>query len=53
MGHEHVIINPCMYFSRNETRELVMWLSWGDDNQIMGILHVVKDKSENCQNKLN
>ena len=42
IGHEQSIADPCMYFSRNKASELVRWLSWVDDNLIVGLSHVMK-----------
>ena len=35
-----------MYFSRNKAGELAIWLSWVDDNLIVGLPHIVKDEGE-------
>ena len=35
-----------MYFSRNKPGEIVIWLSWVDDNLIVGLPQVVKDEGE-------
>ena len=35
-----------MYFTRNKAVELVIWLSWVDDNLIVGSLHIMKDKGK-------
>ena len=32
MGQKQSIAGPCMYFSRNKACELVIWLSWVDNN---------------------
>ena len=36
MAHEQSIADPCLYFSRNKNGELAIWLSWVDDNLIVG-----------------
>ena len=46
MGHEQSIADPCRYFSMNKAGELVIWLSWMDDNLIVGLPQVVKDENE-------
>ena len=44
IGHKQSITDPCMYFSRKKNGELVIWLSWVDDNHIVGLLQVTKDE---------
>ena len=51
MGHKQSIADPCMYFSSNKAGELAIWLSWVDDNLIVGLPQVVKDEDENGQKK--
>ena len=46
MGDEQHIADPCMYFSKNKVRELAIWLSWVDDDIILGTLHVMKVEGE-------
>ena len=46
MEHKQSIADPCVYFSRNRNGELVIWLSWVDDNLIGGLLQVVKDEGK-------
>ena len=35
-----------MYFSRNKAGELAIWLSWVNDNLIIGLPQVVKDEGK-------
>ena len=44
MEHKQSIADPCMYFSRNKAGELVISLSWMEDNLIVGLPHEVKDE---------
>ena len=44
--HEQSVSDPCMYFSMKRNGESVIWLSWFDDNPIIGALHVMKDEGE-------
>ena len=53
MGHKQSIAVPYMYFSRNKAVELAIWLSWVDDNVIIGLSHVVKDEGENSKRNQN
>ena len=46
MGHKHSIADPYMYFSRNKTRELAIWLSWVEENLIAGLLHIMTVEGE-------
>ena len=46
MGHKHSIADPCIYFYRNKTGELAIWQIWLDDNLIVVLPHVVKDKGK-------
>ena len=46
MGHKQSIADPCMYFSSNKAGELAIWLSWVDDNLIVGLPQVVKDEGK-------
>ena len=39
-------VDSCIYFSWNKPGELAIWLSWVDDNLIVGLLQVVKDKGK-------
>ena len=47
MGHERSIADPCMYFFSNKNCELAMWLSWVDDNLIVGPPQVMKNEGKN------
>ena len=49
MGHERSIADPCIYYSRNKGGELAIWLSWVDDNLIIGPPQVVKMKAKTLQ----
>ena len=44
--HKQSIADPCMYLSRNENGELALWLSWVDNNLILGLPHIVKDEGK-------
>ena len=44
MGHKQSVADPFMYFSKNKAGELAIWLSWVDDNLILGLPQVVKDE---------
>ena len=46
MGHERSIVDPCMCFSRKKAGEFAIWLSWIDDNLIVGPLQVVKNEGK-------
>ena len=37
MGREQSIADSYLYFSRNKAGELAIWLSWVDDNLIVGL----------------
>ena len=46
MRHKQSIADSCMYFSRNKAGQLAIWLSWFDDNHIVGPSYVMKDKGK-------
>ena len=52
MGHEQSLADPCMYFCRDKAGELVIWLSWVDDNLIIGPSHVMKVEGKILANKI-
>ena len=51
MGCKRNISDLCMYFSRNKTGELAMWLSWVDDNLIVEPPQVMTDEGKKWQKK--
>ena len=52
MGHELSIADPYMFSSRTEAGELAIWLSWVDDNLIVGLPQVVKDEGKKLAKRL-
>ena len=46
MGHKQSIADPCIYFSKNKAGKYAIWLSWVDDNHILGPPQVVKDEGK-------
>ena len=53
MGHEQSIVDPCMYFSRNKDGKLAIWLSWVDDDLMVGLPQVVKDEGKKLAKEIN
>ena len=51
MRHKQSIADPCMYFPRNRNGALAIWLSWVDNNLIVGPSQAVKDEGKNWQKR--
>ena len=46
MRHKQSMADSCMYFSRNKAGKLAIWLSWVDDNLLVGPPKLVKDEGK-------
>ena len=52
MGHKQSIADTYMFFSRNKDGKLAIWLSWVDDNLIVGVSYVMKDEGKSLAKEI-